>query len=462
MQLSQNEDHDFSLSRFESMLKTNDVLFFDTDEFSGIILHYLDIGKMRLAKKAVRLGLAQHPTSTTLRLFNIEILIFENKLELAESYLDKLFELEPSNEEVYIQKANIYSKKNNHEAAIETLQIALNKTHDPTEIYSLIGMEFLFSENYEQAKYNFMKCLELDEEDYAALYNIMYCFDFLEQRKEAIAYLNIFLDKNPYSEVAWHQIGRQYFDLKQYEKALNSFDFAIISDEYFIGAYLEKGKVLEKLNRFEEAIENYKITLELDDPTAFAYLRIGKCFEKGKQTKKALYHYKKAVHEDPLLDKGWLAITDFHMRAKEFRKALFYIKKALGIDQENVRYWKRFAQINHRLCFYEEAANAYQKTLELGNYELDTWLTHADLLLQIGEPQQAANNLLQAIEFYPDSAEIDFRLCGLYFALNKAEKGYFHLKNGLKENADFSIILDELFPALLQRKSIKILIDAHS
>ena len=68
--------------------------------------------------------------------------------------------------------------------------------------------------------------------------------------------------------------------LKDYKKALAAFDFAIISDDTFVGAYLEKGKVLEKIKRYDEAIENYKITLKLDDPTSFALLRIGNCYEK--------------------------------------------------------------------------------------------------------------------------------------------------------------------------------------
>ena len=79
MQLSHNDENNFSLSRFESMLKTNDVLFFDSAEFEDIINYYLENGKFALAKKAVKLGLAQHPTSTNLKLFKIEILVFEGK-----------------------------------------------------------------------------------------------------------------------------------------------------------------------------------------------------------------------------------------------------------------------------------------------------------------------------------------------------------------------------------------------
>jgi tetratricopeptide (TPR) repeat protein len=455
MQLSHNEDHNFSLDKFESMLKTNDVLFFDADEFENIISHYLEMGKIGLAKRAIKLGLSQHPSSINLKLHKIEVLVFENKLDRANEILSELYLLEPTNEEIFIQKANIYSKQDNHKKAIEMLETALELTLDEADVYSLIGMEHLFMEDYENAKFSFMKCLEQDEEDYASLYNIVYCFDFLNQRKEAIDYLSMYLNTNPYCEVAWHQLGKQYFDDKDYEKALTAYDFAIISDDTFIGAYLEKGKVLEKLKRYNEAIENYRITLELDDPTAFAYLRIGRCFEKLGADDLALQHFTKCVHEDPLLDKGWIALTDQYLKKLDYQKALYFINKAIDIDEDNVLYWKRYAKINNRLKFYEEAERGYRKSLELGNYELETWITRCDILINLGEYNVAINNLLQAEEFYPDTAEIEYRLSGLHFLLNEGEKGYFHLNNGLKIDPEYHIIIEELFPMVFQRKSVK-------
>ena len=71
-----------SLSKFESMLKTNSIYFFDLLEFEEIIVHYLDSGKHSLAKKAIKLGLEQHPASVVLKLLEVEILIFENQLIL--------------------------------------------------------------------------------------------------------------------------------------------------------------------------------------------------------------------------------------------------------------------------------------------------------------------------------------------------------------------------------------------
>lgn len=455
MQLSPNEYNNFSLSRFESMLKTNHVLFFDAEEFEQIIHYYLENGKISLAKKATKLGLAQHPSSTNLKLFQIEMLIFENKLDIADGLLDTLYLLEKSNEEIYIQKANILSRRDEHKKAIKSLEKALELTNDQTDVFSLLGMEYLFLEDFENAKYYFMKCLAADEGDFSALYNIIYCFEYLDQNEAAIDYLNEFLNNDPYCEVAWLQVGKQYKILKKFKKALAAFDFAIISDDRFIGAYLEKGKVLEKLRRYQEAIESYTVTLGLDDPTSFALLRIGKCHEQLGNKEMALQFYTKCVEEDSLLDKGWIAITDIHYRAKDYQKALYFIDKALNIDSENVMYWKRYAKINNKLNLLEEAEVGFRKTLELGNYELETWLTRCDILIKLGEYEASVKNLYQAAEFYPECAEIEYRLAGAYYYLSEESKGEYHLKNGLNFEPEFTLILEELFPDVYELKSVK-------
>ena len=68
MALDSNEYPDKSISKFESMLKTDDVYFFDAEDFEEIIHHYLNNGKISLGKKAIQIGLEQHPNSLELKL----------------------------------------------------------------------------------------------------------------------------------------------------------------------------------------------------------------------------------------------------------------------------------------------------------------------------------------------------------------------------------------------------------
>jgi tetratricopeptide (TPR) repeat protein len=457
----EEENYNLSLSKFESMLKTNKVLFFDSEEFEEIILHYLDIGKSTLAKRALKLALDQHPNSSGLKLVQVEMLIYDEKLDLAEKMLNELADLEPHNEEIYIQRATIYSKRDQHDQAISCLKTALELTDDKPDVYNLLGMEYLFMDNLEDAKVNFMKCLEEDYDDQTALYNVVYCFEFLDQNEQAIVYLDKYIDENPYSEIAWHQSGRLNYGLKKYPEALRAFDYATLIDEEFLGAFMEKAKTLERLKRPNEAIVAYQRTIDLDDPTSYAYLRIGKCHEKLGNTKEAIRYYNKTVHEDPLLDKGWIAITDFYVKQRKFQKALLFLNKALSIDNQNKRYWKRYATLNTELKYYEEAELGYRKAVEFGDSELDTWLFWVDSLLFLGEFDSGIKTLLHATAFYPESFEIEYRLAGLYFMLHEDKKGKFHISNALRLNGRHYPLIQTLFPVAWKRRMVQNIIKKH-
>jgi tetratricopeptide (TPR) repeat protein len=449
-----------SLLKFESMLKTNSVYFFDLVEFEEIIIHYLDAGKHALANKAVKLGLQQHPASVDLKLLQVELYIFEDELDKATLMLKRIERLEPENEEVFIQKATISSKRGNHKEAIELLKKALAFTSDKVDVWSILGMEYLYLDEFKNARLNFSKCINADYEDYSALYNVVYCYDMEQKHEEAVKYLNDYIDINPYCEVAWHQLGRQYFILELYAEALTSFDYAVLIDESFIGGYLEKAKTLEQLELFQEAIDNYLVTLELDDATAFAYVRIGECHEKLGNFDEAVSFYKKGVHEDPLLDKGWMLLTNVCFKQENYQKASYYISKALKIEEDNFLYWRLYSEINLKLNFYEEAVTGFKKCLSLNDNSLEIFIGVVDVLTFLGEFDEALSILYKAQKIYKNTAEIEYRLVGLFFVLNKENYGFTHLIAAMKIDYDYHSILHELFPTVYENKKVqKLLLD---
>lgn len=454
MQHFSNNNDNQPLSKFELMLKTNSVFFFDSNEFEEIILFYVDSGKFSLAKKALNLGLSQHPTSVSLRLIHVELLILDEKLEQAEKLLDQLQQIEPSNEDIYIQKATIYSKKGKHQLAVDNLKTALLYADEDAEILSMIGMEYLFLEDFDTARFNFAKSLDVEYENYSSLYNVIYCFDMMKKHDEAIVYLKKYIEKDPYSEIAWHQLGRQYYIVYDYQQALEAFEYSILIDEEFIGAHLEKAKTLEELGHYKEAIAFYHKTMELDTPTSFAYLRIGKCYEKLGSRRDAINFYNKTVNEDPLLDKGWLALTDIYIKGKNYHKALFYINKALGIDEENHLYWHKFAEINLRLNLFEEAVRAYYKCIGLQDNRLEVYMALSDVLQFLGEFDEAIRILLDARELYKTEVAITYRLAGNHLLLQKEKEGLFFLENALKADAEQATIMHEIFPSLMDLEAV--------
>ncbi|MFK8267680.1 tetratricopeptide repeat protein [Capnocytophaga cynodegmi] len=450
-----SEEENYSVSKFESMLQKNHILFFDVDEFEEIIEFYLELGKMSKAKHALQIGLNQHPSAISLKLLQVEVMIFEDELQQASVILDELEMIEPSNSEVYVQKANLYSKLNQHEKAIDLLKYALPLADDLVDVYSLIAMEYLFIENYQEAKKYFKKCLSEDIEDYMSLQQLLFCYDILEENDEAITFLNAYLDKNPYCEVAWHYLGKQHLVKEELNEALRCFDFAIISDDTFTGAYFEKAKVLEKLENYQKAIENYKITLTLDDASPLVYLHIGRCFEKMNDDVTAEQYYFKAVHEDPQLSKSWLTLAEFYYLRGNHSKALNYINKVLLLEDNNPYYWRRYAEINFCLQDYERAEYAFSQAVEFGDYSLNTLINWTDLLLLNENYVKALSVASDAMRIFPDEITMFYRVSIAFAGVGNISESEYYLKIAFEKGREWIAFFDKKFPAFFSLDFVK-------
>ena len=455
MNTDSNKSHKSPITRFELMLQSNRVYFFDATEFEEIIQFYIDSGSLRLAYKALEIGENQHPGNSGLKLLHVELMLLNNQYKEAEDVIDRLREMEPFNEYVYIHKAVILSKTKRHQEAISFLNKGLEYCESQAEFHSMLAMEYLYLDSYIMAKEHFIKCLEEDPKDTQALYNLIYCFESLENPDGAIEFLNDYLEADPFSEIAWHQLGRQYSSKGLLKQALSSHEFAVICDSDFIGAYFEMGKTLEKMKRYNEAILAYELTLSIAEPTAFALFHIGQCHIELGNTKLAIHYFKGTLNEDPLYEKAWIALIDLYFKNKEFEKALYYAKRSIQIDNVNVSTWKRYAQINFILGFLEEADLGFTECVNLGNYEVDTWVKWADVLKEMDDYPKAIEILQHGLEFHPESSVINFRLGGIYLLSSQSIEASFYLKNAYMSDAKQLSHFYETFPEFKSSSFVK-------
>ncbi|MGA1546427.1 MAG: tetratricopeptide repeat protein [Flavobacteriaceae bacterium] len=434
-----------SIKKFEQMLKTNHIYFFDAQEFEDIIIHYLGFGENHLAKKALKMGLEQHPDCLPLLLLQSEILIIDEKFEMALQLLEYIEKLSPYDEEIALQKASIASKKGDHKTSIAHLHNALELSEDPIEIWNLLGMEHLLAEEFDEAAYFFKNCLEDNPEDYPSLYNLLYCYEQLDQEQEAIDALNKVLEYDPYCEVAWHQLGKILMKVGRMKEALSALDFAIISDDSFTGAYIEKGNILESMGRINEAIENYEIALNSNEPSAFIYKCIGRCHEQLGNTELAKQFYLKSIKLEPSNEKSWEALVRFFITQKNYIRAKFYIEQALETNSDSVDLWKLGLELYRSMKKIDKAIQSAQKLLELGKYNTEINIQLIDLLLEKKLWEEAHSVAEEAFTAFPKNRNLALRIAGLCFHLNRTDEGLYLLNPtqlSPKEKVQFS----NLFP----------------
>ena len=444
-----SEETRSSITKFEQMLKTNFIYFFDAQEFEDIVVHYLGFGDNQLAKKALKMGLEQHPDSNELLLLQSEIFILEEKYDSALKLLDYVEKLNPLDEEISLQKANIASKNGDHKSSIKFLNKALELSNDSSEIWNLLGMEHLLAEEFDEASYFFKNCIEDNPLDYSALYNLLYSYDHLNKNEESILVLNEILEIIPYSEVAWHQLGLVLLKKGNQKEALSAFDFAIISDDNFTGAYIEKGKLLETMGRINEAIDNYEIALKTNDPSAFVFQSIGRCHEKLGNNVLAIKHYLKAIHLEPSNENSWVKLIEYYMAQGQYKKAKYYFKSALEINSESVTLWKKGTMIYKSLNQFQNELNAYQKLYDLGVFELPILIKHIDLLLQLKNWGKAYKITNEVYKSFPESKSLIHRLGGCSMELGKKSEARYFL-SGEQLSSEELLELSKLFPSFDQ------------
>jgi len=452
--------HDFfsdSIIKFESMINSNKFLFFDSEEFESIIIYYLESGNSSMANKAIKMAIEQYPKNTSILLLKVEALIFENNIEEAEKIIDSLYEIDRNNSEIIIQKSRILSKRKKHSKSINLLK----KISKDCEFYSdalvMIGKEYLFIDNFENAKEKFKEYIKNHQLDYAVLNNLLYCFDALGNTDNTINYLNDFLEENPYCEVAWHQLGKQYLKKELFKEALTAFDFAIISDDSFVGAYLEMGKVLEKLNKINQAIEQYEIVTKIDEPNPFALYRIACCHNKLGNIELAISYYNKTVEEDPIHDSAWMALATSYYKQKDYLEAKNHLIKAIEIDSENIKYWELYCKINLDLNNNEEVEISFKEILSLGNLSLSTLIFLTKTLIQIPLNESLSNQFLIKIDALPNSLLSEKKYIS-YVILNNSNqiiKANFNLKEAYFHNPAIYDYFKDIFPTIPQLNVFK-------
>ncbi|MBT4960640.1 MAG: tetratricopeptide repeat protein [Flavobacteriaceae bacterium] len=446
-----------SIIKFESMINSNKFLFFDSEEFESIIIYYLESGNSSMANKAIKMAIEQYPKNTSILLLKVEALIFENKIEEAEKIIDSLYEIDRNNSEIIIQKSRILSKRKKHSKSINLLK----KISKDCEFYSdalvMIGKEYLFIDNFENAKEKFKEYIKNHQLDYAVLNNLLYCFDALGNTDNTINYLNDFLEENPYCEVAWHQLGKQYLKKELFKEALTAFDFAIISDDSFVGAYLEMGKVLEKLNKINQAIEQYEIVTKIDEPNPFALYRIACCHNKLGNIELAISYYNKTVEEDPIHDSAWMSLATSYYKQKDYLEAKNHLIKAIEIDSENIKYWELYCKINLDLNNNEEVEISFKEILSLGNLSLSTLIFLTKTLIQIPLNESLSNQFLIKIDALPNSllSEKKYISYVILHNSNQIIKANFNLKEAYFHNPAIYDYFKDIFPTIPQLNVFK-------
>lgn len=119
-------------------------------------------------------------------------------------------------------------------------------------------------------------------------------------------------------------LGRAYFEDKNYEEAISCYQKALEYDEKNFDSLFNLGLAYKSINQFDKAIEAYNKALVIEPQNVAIYFNLGNLYEKLNDTFKAIENYEKAheynTNKNDTDILYFLSIS--YIKAKNFKKGL--------------------------------------------------------------------------------------------------------------------------------------------
>lgn len=429
------------------MVENNDELYFETEEYEDIIIHYLEMGDITFADLASNYALKIHPNSLELKVKKFEVYLELENYAQAKELMQELKESSMESTDFLVCCAKYYSNLGNPRRAIEFCERALELKEEENFLHNFIADEYVNLEDPFNALKNYKLALTFDPQDDYSLENVMFCFNQLKRGDEAIAFLNDYLDKFSYSETGWYEYGQFYFNKKNYEEAIRGFDFLLAINSQSVGVYANKAACYEAMGAWQKAIDVYHEMLELEYTKSFTYYKIGLCYKENKQITRALHAFQNSLRDDPQFYLSMMEQSYIYEEMGGMREALHFAKEAAFLNDSNLDYQKRLAYLYIESSQFEESLKHLKKLVEAEPNRFYNWYAYSEVLMLIGEFEEAITILGNAAKFHK-RAELFYQMSNCYFQLNSQKRGREALAIALELDPHLEKDMQEKYPYL--------------
>jgi lipoprotein NlpI len=155
--------------------------------------------------------------------------------------------------EMLYQEAMIFLNQGQSRKSLQLLEAAIKIDKNYLPAWNNKGVVLLELEEYQDALDSFDQVIRLNPGDNLAWYNKGYVQQILEDYKDSVNSLDIFLSREPgegdFHKYAFYLQAKNYYELKNYEKAIQVLDEALKIDEKFSEAHNLREEVLKNLKK---------------------------------------------------------------------------------------------------------------------------------------------------------------------------------------------------------------------
>jgi tetratricopeptide (TPR) repeat protein len=392
---------------YEEQLKSGEWLYFGEQEFLEIIEHYENEDQIEEAITAVKRAINYHPFSVDFYIIKASLYIEILKPEFALESLAKGKLLGSIQYDIFLLEAECYMLLNNLDQAVYSLDQAkaMAKKDELVEVFFCEALVYEHFHMLEGCFDSLRKSLLCNPRHGNSLIKMWWCTEMTERYTDSCYLYHELLEKDPYNSRVWYNLGHAYACLKNYEKSIESFEFACLADPKFELAYRDGAEICMKFGQYDSALYTYQDLMEFSAPDADILSKTAYCYSKTKEYVLAKDYYTKAIALEPDNSRAYFGMALNGYEEECFHEALAAINHAIDLDESFEEYILLKADICAELGDSSTAENCYNKAIDLAPENQDCWLKYFTYLIQEGIYLRAFY-LIEESEFYHQGTEI--------------------------------------------------------
>lgn len=444
------------LRKFENLRAGQSYAFLEEESFEKIIDYFDDKDDIPRALEAAEFGIDQFPYSASLMIKKADLLIATRRYTEALTILEAAEILDSTDIDIYILKTDVFLALDEHEKAVVLLEEALEHFEGEERVNLLFELADVY-DDYEEFDKVFdclVHILKNDPTSEEALYKICFWTDFTGRSEESIKLHQSIIDKTPYNELAWFNLGAAFQGLKLFEKAIDAYAYAVAINEKFDYAYRNMADAYIRLRKYRDAIESLEKVIELARPEDVIYEAIGHCYDKMKNYAQARFYYKKASHLNAEDSKLQYKIACTYINEMSLLKAVQYLEAALRKHATNPEYNLAMGECLLELGRVKEALTHFSNVVKVRPRGVGGWEALIRCLYKEEFYEEALEQIQQASEAAGRKSIFIFYESAVLFSLGKSKEAILRLQHAMEASPKLLKKFIELNPTILQNQQV--------
>jgi tetratricopeptide (TPR) repeat protein len=237
-----------------------------------------------------------------------------------------------------------------------------------------------------------------------------------------ISLLNEALRLKPDFAMAWSNRGKEYWIMRQWDKALADCARAIELKPGLAMAWYNRGNTYSSLRQWDKALADYTKAVELEPDYADAWHNRGATFHSLGRQDKALADYAKAIELKPGLAMAWYNRGNTYSSLRQWDKALADYTRAVELEPDYANAWHNRGNTYLQLRLFDKALADYTKAIELKPNLADSWYNRGNTCQDLRRWDRAVADYTRAVELQPDFAEAWTNRGNTYLQLRQFDK----------------------------------------